>query len=107
MRSLSAQEILDLEHGVALIVDGWLYDKAPIEIFAEGSHNNVPIITGYNDGVLSNFLWFSVTRGKLDHGSCRSDIDVLGDIARCCTLLILLPAPCSALPTIRGISYEI
>ena len=50
MRSLSAQEILDLEHGVALIVDGWLYDKAPIEIFAEGSHNNVPIITGYNDG---------------------------------------------------------
>jgi len=50
MRSLSAQEILDLEHGVALIVDGWLYDKAPIEIFEEGSHNNVPIITGYNDG---------------------------------------------------------
>ena len=50
MRSLSAQEVLDLEHGVTLIVDGWLYDKAPIEIFEEGSHNNVPIITGYNDG---------------------------------------------------------
>ena len=46
MRSLSAQEVLDLEHGVTLIVDGWLYDKAPIEIFEEGSHNNVPIITG-------------------------------------------------------------
>ena len=50
MRSMSAQEILDLDHSVALIVDGWLFEQDPIETFGKGEHNNVPIISGYNDG---------------------------------------------------------
>ena len=50
MRSMSAQEVLELEHSVALIVDGWLFEEDPIETFGKGSHNNVPIISGYNDG---------------------------------------------------------
>ena len=47
---MSAQEILDLDHSVALIVDGWLFEQDPIETFGKGEHNNVPIISGYNDG---------------------------------------------------------
>lgn len=50
MRAMSAQEVLALEHSVALIVDGWLFDEDPAETFLKGEHNNVPIISGYNDG---------------------------------------------------------
>ncbi len=50
MRSMSAQEVLDLDHSVALIVDDWLFEQDPIETFRKGEHNDVPIISGYNDG---------------------------------------------------------
>ena len=50
MRSMSPEEVLGLEHSVALIVDGWLFEQDPIETFLAGKHNNVPIISGYNDG---------------------------------------------------------
>ena len=50
MRSITPEEVLGLEHSVALIVDGWLFEQDPIETFLAGKHNNVPIISGYNDG---------------------------------------------------------
>ena len=50
MRSLSAQEFLDLGVGVSLIVDGWAYPKSPAELFAEGTHHVVPLMAGINDG---------------------------------------------------------
>lgn len=50
MRGLSAQEIMELDLSVSLIVDGWAYPKSPGEIFAEGSHNIVPLMAGINDG---------------------------------------------------------
>ncbi|NQV70816.1 MAG: carboxylesterase family protein [Pseudohongiella sp.] len=50
MRALSAQEVMDLDISVSLIVDGWAYPKSPGEIFAEGSHNVVPLMAGINDG---------------------------------------------------------
>lgn len=50
MRSLSAEDILALEHRVSLVVDGWLYPRHPMRIFAEGTHNRVPLLAGFNDG---------------------------------------------------------
>jgi para-nitrobenzyl esterase len=50
MRALSAEDILNMEMGVSLIVDGYTYPKSPAEIFAEGSHNIVPLMAGINDG---------------------------------------------------------
>ena len=50
MRSMTTEDILDLEHSVALIIDGWLFKENPIETFNNARHNNVPIMTGYNDG---------------------------------------------------------
>ena len=39
MRSMSPEEVLGLEHSVALIVDGWLFEQDPIETFLTGKHN--------------------------------------------------------------------
>jgi para-nitrobenzyl esterase len=50
MRSMTTEDILDLELSVALIIDGWLFKESPIETFNNARHNNVPIMTGYNDG---------------------------------------------------------
>jgi para-nitrobenzyl esterase len=50
MRGMSAQDVLSMQLQVSLVVDGWLYPKSPAEIFAEGSHNEVPLIAGSNDG---------------------------------------------------------
>ena len=50
MRSLSGKDVLELEHQVALIVDGWLFEQAPIDTFKEGKQHRVPVISGYNDG---------------------------------------------------------
>ena len=50
MRSLSAEQIMELDVPVSLIVDGWLYKKPPIETFFEGSQISVPIMSGYNSG---------------------------------------------------------
>ena len=50
MRSLSAEQVMQLRVPVSLIVDGWLYDKPPIQTFYEGSQIKVPIMSGYNNG---------------------------------------------------------
>jgi para-nitrobenzyl esterase len=50
MRSLSAQQLMEMQLGVSLIVDGHVFPKSPAEIFAEGSHNIVPLMAGINDG---------------------------------------------------------
>ncbi|MEX0903144.1 MAG: carboxylesterase family protein [Pseudohongiellaceae bacterium] len=50
MRALPASTVLDLDHRLSLVVDGWLYPKAPMDIFQEGSHNVVPLLAGINDG---------------------------------------------------------
>lgn len=50
MRLLSADEVMQLSVPVSLIVDGWLYDKPPIQTFHEGSQIKVPIMSGYNNG---------------------------------------------------------
>jgi len=50
MRLLSAEEVMQLRVPVSLIVDGWLYDKPPIQTFYEGSQIKVPIMSGYNNG---------------------------------------------------------
>ena len=50
MRDLSAREVLDLDIRVSLIVDGVTFPKSPADIFAEGSHNVVPLMAGINDG---------------------------------------------------------
>ncbi len=50
MRALSADQIMEMRLGVSLIVDGWVFPKSPVEIFAEGSHNIVPLLAGINDG---------------------------------------------------------
>ena len=50
MRLLSADEVMQLRVPVSLIVDGWLYDKPPIQTFHEGSQIKVPIMSGYNNG---------------------------------------------------------
>ena len=50
MRALSAREVLDLDIRVSLIVDGVIFPKSPAHIFAEGSHNVVPLMAGINDG---------------------------------------------------------
>lgn len=50
MRALTAQQVMDLELQVSLIVDGWAYPKSPMEIFADGSNNVVPLLAGINDG---------------------------------------------------------
>ena len=50
MRALSAEEVLSLQLEVSLIEDGWVYPKSAPEIFAEGSHNIVPLLAGINDG---------------------------------------------------------
>jgi len=50
MRALPAVDVLNLEHGVSLVVDGWLYPQAPMQIFEQGSHNVVPLLAGFNDG---------------------------------------------------------
>ena len=50
MRALSAEDVLSLQLEVSLIEDGWVYPKSAPEIFAEGSHNIVPLLAGINDG---------------------------------------------------------
>ena len=50
MRSLSAREVLEMDIRVSLIVDGVTFPKSPAAIFAEGSHNVVPLMAGINDG---------------------------------------------------------
>ena len=53
MRDLTAEQIVEMGlglYGVSLIVDGHVFPKSPAEIFAEGSHNAVPLIAGINDG---------------------------------------------------------
>lgn len=50
MRAMSAQDVLNMQFQVSLIEDGWLYPKSAAEIFAEGSHNTVPLLAGTNDG---------------------------------------------------------
>ena len=50
MRAMSAQDILALQLQVSLIEDGWAYPKSAADIFAEGSHNHVPLLAGTNDG---------------------------------------------------------
>ena len=50
MRSLTAEQVMQLRVPVSLIVDGWLYDKPPIQTFYEGSQIKVPIMSGYNNG---------------------------------------------------------
>ena len=50
MRALSAQQLMEMQLGVSLIVDGHVFPKSPAEIFAEGSHNVVPLMAGINDG---------------------------------------------------------
>ena len=55
MRSLTAEQVMQLRVPVSLIVDGWLYDKPPIQTFYEGSQIKVPIMSGYNNG---EGLWY-------------------------------------------------
>lgn len=50
MRSLSAAQLQDMRYQVTMTTDGWLFPKSPAEIFAEGSHNVVPLMAGINDG---------------------------------------------------------
>ena len=53
MRDLTAAQLMEMNlgiFGVSLIVDGHIFPKSPAEIFAEGSHNAVPLIAGVNDG---------------------------------------------------------
>ena len=50
MRSLSSADVLELEHQVSLIVDGWLFERAPIDTFKAAKQRKVPIMSGYNDG---------------------------------------------------------
>ena len=50
MRNLTAAQLMEMNLGVSLIVDGHIFPKSPAEIFAEGSHNAVPLIAGINDG---------------------------------------------------------
>jgi len=50
MRALDAQQVLELEHRVSLAVDGWLYPEPPMAVFAQGKHNIVPLLAGFNDG---------------------------------------------------------
>ena len=50
MRSLAADDVLNLAHQVSLVEDGWLFPDSPARIFAEGSHNVVPLLAGSNDG---------------------------------------------------------
>ena len=50
MRSMSAEDVLNMPFQVSLVEDGWVYPKSPAEIFAEGSHNVVPLLAGSNDG---------------------------------------------------------
>lgn len=50
MRSLSSADVLELEHQVSLIVDGWLFERAPIDTFKEAKQLPIPVISGYNDG---------------------------------------------------------
>ena len=50
IRSLSAEDVLNMPLQVSLIEDGWIYPKSAAEIFAEGSHNIVPLLAGTNDG---------------------------------------------------------
>ena len=53
MRDLTAAQLMEMNlgmDGVSLIVDGHIFPKSPAEIFAEGSHNAVPLIAGVNDG---------------------------------------------------------
>lgn len=50
MRSLAADDVLNLAHQVSLVEDGWIFPQSPARIFAEGSHNIVPLLAGSNDG---------------------------------------------------------
>tara|TARA_B100000959_G_C14945195_1_gene609550 strand:+ start:8 stop:1303 length:1296 start_codon:yes stop_codon:yes gene_type:complete len=50
MRAMSAEDVLNMRFQVSLIEDGWVYPKSPEDIFAEGSHNVVPLLAGINDG---------------------------------------------------------
>ncbi|MDA1094427.1 MAG: carboxylesterase family protein [Acidobacteria bacterium] len=50
MRAMSADDVLDMAFGVSLTEDGWVLPTSPAEIFAEGSHNVVPLLAGVNNG---------------------------------------------------------
>jgi para-nitrobenzyl esterase len=50
MREMSAQDVLSLGVRVSLTEDGWVFPKSAAQIFAEGSHNVVPLIAGSNNG---------------------------------------------------------
>lgn len=50
MRAMSASDVLAMEIGVSIIVDGHVYPKSPHDVFAEGSQNNVPLLAGINSG---------------------------------------------------------
>ncbi len=50
MRALSAVDVQNLELGVSLVVDNWLYPQAPMLIFEQGRQNAVPLLAGFNDG---------------------------------------------------------
>jgi len=50
MRALPARDILAMRVQVSLIEDGYVLPKSAREIFAEGSHNIVPLMVGSNDG---------------------------------------------------------
>ncbi len=50
MRALSAADVISMRLGVSLAEDGYVIPKSPSEIFAEGSHNVVPLLAGVNNG---------------------------------------------------------
>ena len=50
MRSLVADDVLNMQLQVSLVEDGWMFPESPARIFAKGSHNIVPLLAGSNDG---------------------------------------------------------
>ncbi|MBL4819386.1 MAG: carboxylesterase family protein [Gammaproteobacteria bacterium] len=50
MRALPATDVLAIPSPVTATADGWVLPKPAAEIFAEGSHNHVPLLAGTNDG---------------------------------------------------------
>jgi len=97
MRALSAADVISMRFRVSLVEDGYVIPKSPGEIFAEGSHNVVPLLAGVNDGEGLFFVrpnntfatiaeqrearleqWGNLGSGLADYYLANSDGDIYG-----------------------------
>lgn len=67
LRSMPAEEILNqFKQRWPVAIDGWVFPKAPYQIYADGEQHDIPVVIGTNRDEGTMFAPRNVFRGKMD-----------------------------------------